>query len=372
MLSRSGRAPAFGLEFPPGSRFPPRSGFPPGPRLQPGIPGTSPKMASMDDKALAAIALELYALPFDGFVAARAAAAKASAGSGKELPAAVKSLPKPSVAAWAINMLAIHQPEVLDELAGLGEKMRAAQSSLDAAALRELGRERRTLLAAAVDATRSEAERRGRGISATIASDVEQTLRALTADEGAAAAVQSGLLVQALSADGVDTVDLDGAVAVPGAVPVRRTSPPVAVSPSAGAAAKEKERTTTERATRPEADQPRLKAVRQTPRPASPSALEKAKAALAEAKAAEEESVLLAEERRTQLEDTEAEVTDLTRETRELRARLQAAEGQLERSRKQLGTLAAEAKQAARAAEKAQRSAMLAQERVLRLGNTRD
>jgi hypothetical protein len=326
----------------------------------------------MDDKALAAIALELYALPLDDFVAARTAAAKASAGSGKELPAAVKSLPKPSVAAWAINMLAIHQPEVLDELAGLGEKMRAAQSSLDAAALRELGRERRTLLAAAVDATRAEAERRGRSISATIASDVERTLRALTADEGAAAAVQSGLLVQALSADGVDTVELDGAVAVPGVVRVKRAAPLAAVAPSAASDAKEKQRATAERTTRPAADQPRLKAVRQTPRPASPSALEKAKAALAEAKAAEEESALLAEERRTQLEDTEAAVSDLTRETRELRTRLQAAEEKLERSRKQLGSLAAEAKQATRAAEKAQRSAMLAQERVLRLGNTRD
>ncbi|MGM9474455.1 hypothetical protein ACS5PJ_20975 [Pseudarthrobacter sp. YS3] len=322
----------------------------------------------MDDKALAAIALELYALPLDDFVAARTAAAKASAGSGKELPAAVKSLPKPSVAAWAINMLAIHQPEALDELAGLGEKMRAAQSSLDAAALRELGRERRTLLAAAVDATRAEAERRGRSISATIASDVERTLRALTADQGAAAAVQSGLLVQALSADGVDTVELDGAVAVPGVVRVKRA----AVAPSAASDDKEKQRATAERTTRPAADQPRLKAVRQTPRPASPSALEKAKAALAEAKAAEEESALLAEERRTQLEDTEAAVSDLTRETRELRTRLQAAEEKLERSRKQLGSLAAEAKQATRAAEKAQRSAMLAQERVLRLGNTRD
>ncbi|PTT64216.1 hypothetical protein [Arthrobacter sp. HMWF013] len=323
----------------------------------------------MDDKALAAIAHGLYALPFDDFVAARTAAAKESAGSGKELPAAIKSLPKPSVAAWTVNMLAVHQPELLAELAGLGEKMRTAQSSLDAVTLRELGRERRTLLASAVDTARSEAERRGRSISSTIASDVERTLRALTADEGAAAAVQSGLLVQALSADGVDTVDLGGAVAVPGAVPVRGAAP---VTPSAAAPVREKQRTTTESAARPASDQPRLKAVRQTPRPASPSALEKAKAALAEAKAAEEESGRRAEERRSVLEDTEARVADLTRETRQLRARLQGAEEELERSRKQLGTLAAEAKQAARAAEKSQRSAMLAQERVLRLGNTRD
>jgi hypothetical protein len=329
-------------------------------------------MACMDDKALAAIAFELYALPFEEFVSARTAAAKASAGSGKELPASVKALPKPSAAAWAVNMLAIHEPGVLVQLAELGQRMRAAQASLDAGALRELARERRTLLATAVDTARSVAEGQGRTISATIAADVERTLQAMTADEGATAAVQSGLLVQALSADGVDTVDLEGAVAVPGAVPAPRTTPLGGPKQPPAAAQGREERTTTERAARGPADQPRLKAVRETPRPASPSALEKANAALAEARSAEEESTRLASDRQRQLADTEAEVADLTGETRELRDRLKAAEDQLESARRSLGTAAAEAKQAARAADKAKRSAVLAQERVLRLGNTRD
>ncbi|HAG59445.1 MAG TPA: hypothetical protein DEP82_04075 [Arthrobacter bacterium] len=321
----------------------------------------------MDAKALATIAFELYAVPFDEFVTARTAAAKTSSGSGKELPAAVKALPKPSVAAWAVNMMAIHEPEVLVQLAELGQRMRAAQASLDAAALRELARERRTLLGAAVDTARSVAERQGRSISATIAADVEQTLRALTADEGAAAAVQSGLLVQALSADGVDTVDLDGAVAVPGAGRVRRTAPD-----RSAASAQEEQMATAERPSRFPADRPRLKAVRETPRPASPSALGKAKAALAEAKAAAEESARLTGERQGHLEEAEVAVSELVRQTRELRDRLKAAEEQLDQARKLVGTVAAEAKQSARAGDKAQRSAMLAQERVLRLGNTRD
>jgi hypothetical protein len=324
-------------------------------------------MACMDAKALATIAFELYAVPFDEFVTARTAAAKTSSGSGKELPAAVKALPKPSVAAWAVNMMAIHEPEVLVQLAELGQRMRAAQASLDAAALRELARERRTLLGAAVDTARSVAERQGRSISATIAADVEQTLRALTADEGAAAAVQSGLLVQALSADGVDTVDLDGAVAVPGAGRVRRTAPD-----RSAASAQEEQMATAERPSRFPADRPRLKAVRETPRPASPSALGKAKAALAEAKAAAEESARLTGERQGHLEEAEVAVSELVRQTRELRDRLKAAEEQLDQARKLVGTVAAEAKQSARAGDKAQRSAMLAQERVLRLGNTRD
>lgn len=326
-----------------------------------------PMMACMDDSALADIANRLYALPLDEFMAARTAAAKAAADSEPGLPAAVRALPKPSVAAWAVNMLATHQPDIVEQLADLGGRMRAAQSSLDAAGLRELGRERRTLLAAAVDTARSVAEQQGRSISGAIASDVDRTLRALTADEGAAAAVQSGRLLQALSADGVDTVDLEGAVAVPEALPARRSAPPSIAGVNASG---KKLRTTAEDAVRRPADKPRLQAVRQTPRPASPSALEKAKASLSEAKTAEEESARLAQERRGQQEEAEAEVSQLTAETRDLRARLKSSEEQLEKARRRLDTTSAEAKQAARAADKAQRSAVLAQERVLRLGNT--
>ncbi|WP_307078139.1 hypothetical protein [Arthrobacter pascens] len=323
----------------------------------------------MDDSALADIANGLYALPFDEFMAARTAAAKAAADSGPGLPAAVRALPKPSVAAWAINMLAVHHPDILVQLADLGGRMRAAQSSLDAVGLRELGRERRTLLAAAVDAAHSVTKEQGRGISATIAADVERTLRALTADAGAAAAVQSGRLLQALSADGVDTVDLEGAVAVPEAVPAHRSVPP----PLAGVGASgKKPRTTAEGTARRPADKPRLQAVRQTPRPASPSALEKAQTADAEAKADADAAVQEAQERTAQLEEAETEFSRLTAQTRDLRALLKSSEEQLDEARKLRETAAAEAKQAARTADKARRSATLAHERVLRLGNTRN
>jgi hypothetical protein len=318
-------------------------------------------MACMDDNELADIANGLYALPLDEFVTARAAAAKEAAGSGKVLPAAVRALPKPSVAAWAVNMLATHRPDVLAELNELGGRMRAAQTSLDAAGLRELARERRTVLADAVDTVRSVAEQQGRRISGAVATDVEQTLRAVTADVGAAAAVQSGRLLQALSADGVDIVELDGAVAVPGAVPAPRAAPLAA--PRSAAAPPDSASTIP--------DRPRLQAVRQTPRPASPSALEKAQAAEAEAKADADAAVREAAERREQLDEVEANFSRLTAQARDLRARLQSAEEQLERTRKLREIAAAEAKQSARAADKAQRSAVLAHERVLRLGNTR-
>ncbi|MCU1567555.1 MAG: hypothetical protein JWQ56_2492 [Pseudarthrobacter sp.] len=328
----------------------------------------APKMACMDDEALAEIANELYAKPLDDFVAARAAAAKEAAGSDKELGAAVRGLPKPSVAAWAVNMLALHQPDVLAGLTELGGQMREAQTSLDATALRELGRERRTVLAAAVDTARAVAKKQGRSISDAMATDVEETLRALTADVGAAAAVQSGRLLKTLSADGVNAVDLDGLVAVPAAVPAPpRTAPAPAV---AVPDRPRKEGTTAAGASRPKPDKPRLEAVRQTPRPKSPPALEKAKAALAEAEAAQAETAQLARDLQEQADGARTEMAELVRETAELRARLRAAEDRLERLRRSLAATAAEAKQAVRAADKAERTAMLAQERVLRLGST--
>jgi hypothetical protein len=336
-----------------------------------------PKMANMEEQALADIANGLYAAPLEDFVAARTAAAKEAAGQDKELGAAVKGLPKPSVAAWAVNMLALHQPEVLDGLADLGSRMRAAQAALDAPSLRELGRERRTMLAAAVDTAKSVVQQQGRAISETIAGDVEETLRALTADAGAAAAVRSGRLVKTLSADGVGAADLEGAVAVPGALPAAPPDAPPAATPAAAPARKpaptadKKQRTTAERPSQPKATKPRLEAVRQTPRPASPPALEKAQAALAEAREEEARTNDLARELQEQAEQTRTDIAALQRETAELRDRLKAAEEELERSRRRLTTTAAEAKQAARAADKAGRTDMLAQERVLRLGNTR-
>ncbi|WP_411375548.1 hypothetical protein ACLH0K_03935 [Arthrobacter sp. MPF02] len=321
----------------------------------------------MDEQALADIASGLYAAPLEDFVTARTTAAKEAAGQDKELGMAVKALPKPSVAAWAVNMLALHQPDVLAGLADLGARMRDAQASLDAPALRELGRERRTMLSAAVDTVRTVVQEQGRTISDTIANDVEETLRAMTADEGAAAAVRSGRLLKTLSADGVSTADLEGAVAVPGVLPAAVPAAPPARKP----APDKKQRTTTARTSEAKAAKPRLEAVRQAPRPVSLPALEKAKTALAEAQEEEARTSGLAQELQEQVDETQSEIAALVEETAELRNRLKSAEEQLDRARKRLAATAAEAKQAARAADKAGRTAMLAQERVLRLGNTR-
>lgn len=326
------------------------------------LPGPGFYDSCMGEQGLADVAAQLYALPFDDFVAARAAAAKeAAAAEQRSLAAEVRSLPKPSVAAWAVNMLAARRPETLRELAGLGQSMRAAQSSLDAPELRRLGQERRQLLNGAVKAARTVAGQQGRKISGPIAAEVEATLRAATADAGAAAAVQSGCLLRALSADGVDIVDLSGAVALPGLAVQAAPAP---------TPAEEAVRTGT---TRPkETDQPRLRAVRPEPRRTTPSALERARSLLKDAEEAAEAATREARQDEEELASLTALTTELSDTVRGLRGQLAQCEQELKAAGKRRELAAAEAQQAARAAEKARRAADLARERVLRLGNTPD
>lgn len=311
----------------------------------------------MSKDELAGIAAQLYAKPFDDFIPARAAAAKdllagsAATADTRSRAAVVRSLPKPSVGAWAVNMLAWQRPGVLRELAELGIAMRQAQDGLDAAALRSLGGERRALLAGAVRAAREVAEQQGRRISGTVAADVEETLRAATADQGAAAAVRSGRLLRTLSADGVDVVDLTGAVAVPEA-PGPAADPGSAPAPPTAPAG------------------PRLRAVGQERPAPGPSARERARAALEDAALAAKSSS--AEEERTTaaLQDASRRADALAQDAARLAEELAAAESGLRKARKLRDAAAAAAQQAARVAGKDRRREDLARERVLRLGDT--
>ncbi|WP_223692854.1 hypothetical protein [Leifsonia poae] len=150
------------------------------------------------------IADELYGVPAAAFTAARAAAA---AGTGdKRLAEQILRLRKPSAAAAAVNRLAREEPELIEALLAVGERMRAAVGSGDRAEIRALTGERRRLLQKAVDRT---------GGSAAVHRTVEETLQATAIDPAAAAAVRSGLLLRALASTGLDPVELSDAMALP-------------------------------------------------------------------------------------------------------------------------------------------------------------
>jgi peptidoglycan hydrolase CwlO-like protein len=162
------------------------------------------------------IADELYGLTLPDFTPARDARAKELKGTdlGKQL----KALRKPSTAAWVVNLLVRRDAEQVQQVLDVGAALRQAQASMSGEELRALTRQRRQLTAAVTTQARRLAREAGTKVTDAVADQVEATLTAAMVDEHCALAVRSGLLVNALSATGVDPADVAGAVAVPEAL----------------------------------------------------------------------------------------------------------------------------------------------------------
>jgi hypothetical protein len=178
---------------------------------------------------------ELYGLLPGEFTAARNDRAKAAKAAGdKALGAELGRLPKPSVAAWGVNMLVRHRTAEIDQLLELGRTMRAAQEELDSDTLRTLGTQRRAVIGAVAKQARILGRELGQSLGEPAVEEIEQTLQAAMADPHAAAAVRCGRLVRPLTTVGFEPVDLTDAVAVPGdlagdgapAAPASKVRPP--------------------------------------------------------------------------------------------------------------------------------------------------
>ena len=156
---------------------------------------------------LRGVARELYGLRPDDFTAARTAAEKQARSAGdRALATAVKGLRRPSASAWAVNLLVRRRAELVEQVVAMGEQLRQAQSLLQGDALRDLGRQRRQLVAAVTTEVRSLAAEEGQRLSDAAARQVEETLQAAMTDRSAADAVLSGLLAQPLSSTGLDSL----------------------------------------------------------------------------------------------------------------------------------------------------------------------
>jgi hypothetical protein len=152
---------------------------------------------------LVAAAVALLRRPLPTFVAERKRLATAAREHGDtDLATAILALRKPSVAAWALNVLAAHQPTALDELEQLGASLATAQSAGDAAALRSLGADRRALVARLVDTTVAAAAEEGATLSPTVVETVRQSLQAASADADLVAQLSSGRLTDAPTSSG--------------------------------------------------------------------------------------------------------------------------------------------------------------------------
>lgn len=163
------------------------------------------------------VADELYALAPGDFIGARNARAK-ELRDDKRLAARIKALRKASVAAWVVNLLVRREADQVARLLKVGAALRRAQEGLDADQLRELTRQRRSVTSALAGRARGLAAEEGQRLTPAVLAQVEDTLTAAMLDEGAAAAVRSGLLVGTFRATGVEAVEVADALAAPEAV----------------------------------------------------------------------------------------------------------------------------------------------------------
>src|SRR5690242_19951675 len=184
----------------------------------------------------------LYGLPLERFTPERDALVKELRKEGdREAAARVKSLRKPTVAAWAVNQLARSQPQAIRELGDAGEALRDAQAAIVAGKgsaddLRAAGERQRAAVEELMTAARGLLTGNGRGLSESTLEDVADTLRAAAVDDGTREAVLAGRLDRERRAAGLGA-GLEG-FALTGAPPRAASAPakPGPAKPRAGAA----------------------------------------------------------------------------------------------------------------------------------------
>ncbi|WP_317447198.1 hypothetical protein [Streptomyces collinus] len=149
---------------------------------------------------LDAVADELYGLPPADFTTARDTQAKAARAAGnRELADEIGRLRRPTLAAWASNLLVRERPAEVRALLQLGEGLRQAHHDLDGERLRELSvRQHQLTFALARQAAQLTAQA-GRSIGEAARQDVQDTLQAVLADPEAAEEWAAGRLTKPLS-----------------------------------------------------------------------------------------------------------------------------------------------------------------------------
>ncbi len=155
----------------------------------------------MTDDLLSEAVAELYSSDPDEFIKRRGVLAAQAREAG--LPAVAKQisgLRKPTRSAWTVNQLVRAVPGVPSELSELGAQLRAAQRSLDGAAIRDLSLRRRHL----IDALTRQAFKVCGQFSppAALREEVAATLGAALADPQVTEQLQAGALQRPARSDG--------------------------------------------------------------------------------------------------------------------------------------------------------------------------
>ncbi len=173
-----------------------------------------------EEMDFATAADELYGVPPQRFTAERR---RLAAGLPREDARRLTALRRPTVSAWAVNLLV--RDNAVGPLLELGERIREAWSS--GGDVGELERERGSLVDRLVRRARTLAEAAGRPLGETFVREVEDTLQAAIADPSAADAVRAGRLDHPLRHAGFGPLPAGPPAAAPGRKTAkRRPTPP--------------------------------------------------------------------------------------------------------------------------------------------------
>lgn len=152
------------------------------------------------DDAVEAVLDELYALPPSDFVARREERAAAARSAGRAGDARrIHAARRPTLAAWAANLLRRSRPDEAERFLDLGRALREAHASLDPSGLRELSAQRRRIVSELSRQAANLAREAGHPLSESVQRDVETTLRAVLADPEAAGLWATGRVESALT-----------------------------------------------------------------------------------------------------------------------------------------------------------------------------
>lgn len=176
---------------------------------------------------LDSVADELYGLPLDEFTATRNAHAKQARDVGdREMAQQIRSLSKPTQAAWLVNQLVRRHADEVELLLDLGRALRDVLADVEGDELRELTRQRYRLVSALVEQTRSLGHASGARVTDDVARAVRTTLEATLSDESCADALAAGRLTNTLEVSSWFGVADEGAA--PPRMPPETSEPPTA------------------------------------------------------------------------------------------------------------------------------------------------
>lgn len=279
---------------------------------------------------------ELFTTPPPVFVSRRQElAARAKASGRVEDARRIRAAHRPSLAAWAANLLLRSRPEESRRFLELGRAVREAYQTLDADGIKELSERRRSVVAALSRQAGELAREAGHRLSDTVQRDVESTLRAVLADQDAADRWATGRLESALT----PPTDFPSGTTATAGTPREPTRAPAA--PTTRSRAKD------EVAERRRQKQEQLGRARETAQAANQQ--------LRELRAAQADADTLLERARDRHDRAGRDVSDAERQLRQAREDLQRADQDQQEAEKQRETAADAASRAEQAAREAAR-----------------